>query len=138
MRSYDKYRNSTYIQKTDVETPQLLTIDSVKEEDVSQTDQPEEMKYVIYFREDFKPWVPGIQMLEMIHQINGSGDVDNWSGTKVVMYLDPNVAFRGKIVGGIRCRAPKNQQPPATQSSGGNPDYVGDNPPPPQDDDIAF
>ncbi len=137
MRSYDKYRNSTYIQKTDVEAPQLLTIDCVKEEDVSQTDQPEEMKYVIYFKEDYKPWVPGIQMLEMINHINGSGNVDDWSGTKLVLFVDQNVAFRGKIVGGIRCRAPKNQQSPSTQPAGPNPDHVGNDPTPP-DDDIPF
>jgi len=137
MRSYDKYRNSSYVQKSDVDPDILVTIAEVKEEDVSMTNQPEEMKYVIYFKEDVKPWVPGIQMLEMIHQINGNGDVDRWAGTKIVLYLDPTVAFHGKIVGGIRCRPPKNQQPPATQPSGPNPDWVGDNPSPPEDD-IAF
>jgi len=137
MRSYDKYRNSSYVQKSDVDPDILVTIAEVKEEDVSMTNQPEEMKYVIYFKEDVKPWVPGIQMLEMIHQINGNGDVDRWAETKIVLYLDPTVAFHGKIVGGIRCRPPKNQQPPATQPSGPNPDWVGDNPSPPEDD-IAF
>lgn len=118
--SYDKYRNSTYIQKSDLETPQLLTLSHVEEKDVSQADQPSEMKFVIHFEEEgFKPWVPGIQMLEMIHHIAGDGDVDHWDAAyrvdhklpviKLVMYVDETVAFRGKRVGGIRCRPPKQE-----------------------------
>jgi len=87
----------------------LVTIDKVAEENVAPDNQPEETKYVIYFKEDYKPWAPGIQCLEMISQIAGTGNVDDWTGTKLVLFVDPNVAFKGKVVGGIRCRTPKNQ-----------------------------
>lgn len=143
MRSYDKYRDTKFIQKSDVERGALVTIAKITEEDVSMEDQPEKIKYVISFQEDFKPWVPGIESLEDISHIAGTGDVDFWPGTLLVLLVDPDVRFGGKKVGGIRCRAPKkqppqNEQPPAAQESGPNPDYVGDNPLPPKDDDIPF
>ena len=109
MRSWDKYKNTTFIQKSDVERGALVTIDKVTEENVAPDSQPEETKYVIHFKEDYKPWSPGIQCLEIISQIAGTGNVDDWPGTKLVLFVDKNVAFKGKVVGGIRCRAPKNQ-----------------------------
>ena len=143
MAQYDKYRKSNYVQKSDVDPPILVTIAHVAEEDVSMTDQPAEMKYVIHFEQDVKPWVPGIQMLEMIHQIAGDGDVDHWDSAyrldkglpvlKIVLWCDPTVAFRGKVVGGIRCHPPKNQvqaepvEPPARKTE-----------PPLTDDDLPF
>ena len=107
MRSYDKYRDTRFIQKSDVERGILVTIDRITEEDVSMDDQPEKIKYVIHFKENFKPWVPGIETLEEINIIAGTGDVDNWPGTLLVLFVDPEVRFGGKKLGGIRCRAPK-------------------------------
>ena len=109
MRSYDKYRNTKFIQKTDVEKGALVTIKEITEENVAPEYQSEEIKYVIYFEEDYKPWAPGIETLEIISQIAGTGNVDDWVGTKLVLFVDPDVKFGRKKVGGIRCRAPKNQ-----------------------------
>ena len=107
MRSYDKYRETSYIQKSDVEKGILVTIDQIKEEDVSSPGFAEKIKYVIYFKEDYKPWVPSISSLEEIRSITGTGNVDEWPGTLIVLYVNPDVEFAGKKVGGIRCRAPK-------------------------------
>jgi hypothetical protein len=102
----------------------LVTIKEVTEENVALEYKPEEIKYVLYFEENYKPWTPGIETLETIKQINGSGNVDEWPGTKIVLFVDPSVKFGGKVVGGIRCRAPKNQPE--------------EEPPKATDDDIAF
>ena len=128
MRSYDKYRETKFIQKSDVEKGVLVTIDEIRDENVAPDNQPEKMKYVVYFKEkDYNPWVPNIGSLEEIAKIAGTGDVDKWPGTVIVLYVNPDVEFAGKRVGGIRCRqAPKNQQPP----SGVNPDFVGNEPEP--------
>ena len=116
MRSYDKHRNTKFIQKTDVENSPhggvLVTIKEIAEENVAPEYKAEEIKYVIYFEEAYKPWTPGIETLEFISQIAGTGDVDKWAGTKLVLFVDPNVKFGRKKVGGIRCRAPKNQTEP--------------------------
>jgi hypothetical protein len=104
MRSYDKYRDTKYIQKSEVEKPVLLTISKVVDEDVSGNG---DMKYVLHFQENYKPWIPNIGSLEEIKSIVGTGDVDRWPGTTIVLYVNPDVEFAGKRVGGIRCRAPK-------------------------------
>lgn len=44
---------------------------------------------------------------QIIAQITKSEDTDDWKGWKIVLYDDPNVSFGGKLVGGIRVRAPR-------------------------------
>ncbi len=113
MPSYDKYRNTRFIQKADVENSPhgaiLVTVKEVAEENVALDYQDAKEKYVIHFDENYKPWAPGFEVLEVIKQINGSGNVDDWPGTKLVLFVDPFVKFGGKVLGGIRCRAPKEQ-----------------------------
>ena len=117
MRSYDKYKNTKFIQQSEIENSPhrsiLVTIANVTEENVAPESQPERIKYVIHFKENYKPWAPGVETLGAISHIAKIGNVDKWSGTKLVLFVDPNVSFQGKITGGIRCRAPKNQ--PETQ-----------------------
>jgi hypothetical protein len=136
MGNYDKYKTSNYIQKTDIGRGILVTISHVEEKDVSMNDQPDEMKYVVHFMEDYKPWVPGISMLDMIHHIAQDTNTDHWGKeyrlehnlppVQITMYVDDTVQYRGKIVGGIRCRAPKAG-------------YVAPEPEPPVDDsDVPF
>lgn len=109
MRSYDKYRDTKFIQKSDVERGALVTIDKVTEENVASENKPEKIKYVIHFKEDYKPWVPGIESLESIKYTVGTGNVDDWPGTKLVLFVNPDVRYGREKVGGIRCRAPKAQ-----------------------------
>ena len=106
MRSYDKYRDSKYLQKTDIERPALVTITKITEEDVS-PDNSGKMKFALHFKENYKPWIANIGSLEEIASIAGTGDVDRWPGTVIVIYVNPDVEFAGKRVGGIRCRTPK-------------------------------
>jgi len=144
MRSYDKYKNTKFIQKSEIENSPhgciLVTITNVTEENVAPESQSERIKYVIHFKENYKPWAPGVETLEVISHIAGIGNVDKWPGTKLVLYIDPNVSFQGKITGGIRCRAPKGQpetqqDKPAYQE---NPDWVGEDPSSPPKDNIPF
>jgi hypothetical protein len=39
----------------------------------------------------------------------GSDNTDDWIGKQIVLFVDPSVSFAGKIVGGIRLRAPKGK-----------------------------
>ncbi len=116
MRSYDKHRNTKFIQKSEIENSPhggvLVTIKEVSEENVKPEYMEQEIKYVLYFEESYKPWAPCFESLEVIKQISGSGNVDDWTGTKLVLFIDPGVKFGPKTVGGIRCRAPKNQTEP--------------------------
>ena len=116
MRSYDKHRNTKFIQKSDVSNSPheavLVTIKSISEENCAPENQPIDEKFVLNFEEDFKPWAPCFEALETIAQISGSGNVDDWPGTKIVLFVDPTVKFGRKTVGGVRCRAPRKQTDP--------------------------
>lgn len=52
--------------------------------------------------------------LQLAAQALGSDDTDHWIGKQVVLYNDPSVQFQGKLIGGIRIRAPKKR--PGTQA----------------------
>ena len=135
MRNYDKYRDTKFLQKSDLEKPALVTIQKITEEDISGGNEPEKIKYIIHFEENFKPWVPNIGSLEEIHSIAGTGDVDRWPGTKIVLYVNPDVEFAGKRVGGIRCRAPKAESSKQQQV---NESQVDGNVQTEEEDDLPF
>ena len=48
----------------------------------------------------------------------GGTDASKWRGLDITMYLDPNVSFAGKRVGGLRIRRGKAQPKPATVDPG--------------------
>jgi hypothetical protein len=99
-----------YLRKEDVEQPALVTIKSVDQQDVGMDGAPE-IKWVMHFREDVKPIVLNKVNANIIGTIYGD-DTDDWLGKQIVLYNDPTIMFSGRVVGGIRCRAPK-QRPAA-------------------------
>jgi len=128
----NKYRDTQYLKQEDVMKPLLVTIDHCAEEDVSMESQPEKLRCIIHFTENLKPLIGNWTNLSAIKDINGSGDSDNWDGTKIVLYVDSNVMFAGKRVGGIRVRPPL--RPPRQQAQ----PPQEDGPPPPTDEDVPF
>ena len=110
-------KESNFIKKEDCEPPILVTIERVSQENVAKEGAPQELKWCIHFREVDKPMVLNSTNGQIIAQITGSPETDNWTGKQVVLYHDPSVSFGGKLVGGIRCRAPRAGTParPAAQ-----------------------
>lgn len=106
-------KTSNFLKKEDVASPALVTIERVAEENVAKEGAPQELKWCIHFKEVDKPMVLNSTNGQIIAQITGSPETDNWTGHKIVLYHDPSVSFGGKLVGGIRCRAPKGQANPA-------------------------
>lgn len=107
-------KTSNFIKKEDVARPALVTIRAVREENVAKEGAPQELRWCIHFHEMEKPMVLNSTNGQIIAQITGSEETENWAGKKIVIYHDPSVSFGGKLVGGIRCRAPKGpQQAPA-------------------------
>ena len=138
MPSARQYNKSKYMKKEDCSPDILVTIKGFRAEDMAWTGEPEDMRWVLEFEEDVKDFVIGnIINQDTIIDMAGTDDLSKWIGLKIVLYVNPDIEHKGKRVGGIRIREPKNQQPPPTQPSGPNPEYVGDNPAPP-DDNIPF
>lgn len=97
---------SKFLRKEDFDEDRVLTIRGVKLEDMpgDQGDQ----KWVLYFREEPKGMALNITTIRVLEAAYG-GDSDQWIGNRVMVYVDPNVSFGGKIVGGLRLRTPKNK-----------------------------
>lgn len=104
---------SKFLRKEDFDEDQVCTIKDCKLENVGKEDDAEQ-RWVLYFRERDKGMVLNVTTIRVLEQAYG-GDSDHWVGNKVMVYVDPNVSFAGKVVGGLRLRTPKKAavKPPA-------------------------
>jgi hypothetical protein len=102
-----KYRNSNWVRKDDVnampEKQRITTVERINEEDVG-----EDRKLVIYFRGIEKGWPANMTALNWLAEACGSDDTDDFAGTPVEIYVDPDVTYAGKRIGGIKLRRPPN------------------------------
>jgi len=103
----NQLRESKYLKKEDCDTGILVTIKSLKEQNVAKEDQPAEMKHVLYFEEEEKGLVLNSTNAQLIAAITKSEETDDWDGKQIVLFNDPSVSYAGKITGGIRVRAPR-------------------------------
>lgn len=107
-------KDSKFLKKEDCTPPILVTIKEVTQENVAKEGAPQDLKWALHFEEVEKPLVLNSTNGQLIAQITGSEDTDGWPGKYIVLYKDPNVSFQGKLIGGIRVRAPKKgAAPPA-------------------------
>lgn len=94
---------------------------------------------VLGFREDERELGLNSTNWDSIAEISGQLDDERWEGTRIQLYVDENVRFRGKICPAIRIRRPSGpgpavtprQAPPPPPASGNRP------PPPPVSTGIA-
>jgi len=113
MPNVEDLSKSNYLKKNDVLKPLLVTIESYGEEEFD-VNYKKEVKNVLYFKELSKGLVLNITQGLQIRAITNSSptregtEFEQWIGKKIVLYHDPAVVNRGKVVGGIRVRAPKS------------------------------
>lgn len=118
-------KNNKYLKKEDVGGGVLVTISHITQENVAKDGADAELKAVVHFHELDKPLVLNSTNGQLIAVITGQDtDIErNWVGARIVLYNDPTIQFSGRIVGGIRVRAPKQNAklpppPAATQDKG--------------------
>lgn len=97
---------SKFLRKEDFDEDRVMTIKGVKLEDMPGDDG--QQKWVLYFREDAKGMALNVTSIRVLEKAFGD-DSDMWMGKRVMLYVDPNVSFGGRVVGGLRLRAPKGQ-----------------------------
>jgi hypothetical protein len=85
----------------------LVTIKEIGQENISKEGAEPNLKWILYFHEVDKGLVLNSTNGQIIAKIAGSDESDDWADVQIVLYHDPNVSFGGKLVGGIRVRAPK-------------------------------
>jgi hypothetical protein len=103
MTTIDEYFG-TYLKTEDIPTKQTLTIREVKPELVGGENEKE--KLVVYFKEIEKGLTLNKVNAEAIAEIAESRLIEGWNGVRVCLYVDKNVMFGGKRVGGIRVEKP--------------------------------
>ncbi len=100
-------RESKFLKKEDVGRGMLMTVEACEQHNVAKEGAPPENKWCLTFAESDKPLVLNSTNIQLCERIFGSDDTDAWIGKQLVLYNDPTVAFQGKVIGGIRVRAPK-------------------------------
>jgi len=96
-------KQSKYLKKEDCGADGILvTITGLKQENVAMDNKPEDLKWLISFRE-CKPMVLNGTNTALIEKALGTDETDDWIGKQIVLFNDENVSFGGEIVGGIRC-----------------------------------
>jgi len=134
MPSVNDLKRNRFLTQKDIGRPVLATINAYKEVNVAMEGAEPDERYVLFFKELEKPLVLNSTNGQIIAAITGSDEFDNWIGHKIVLYVDPNVSFGGKLVGGIRCRAPRTKIPPEQPIKKSQPeesefdDFAGANP----------
>lgn len=107
---------SKFLKKEDVEPPKLVTIRGFSQQNAGRDDAPE-MKWTMKFIELDKPMVMNSTNLQLAAQALGSDDTDHWIGKQIVLYNDPSVQYQGRLIGGIRIRAPKKRPVPIASAN---------------------
>lgn len=102
-------KESRFLKRSDVGSGTLMTIRKLTQENVAKEGVEPEMKWCLHFDESDKPLVLNSTNAQLIAVITQEEDTDNWTDHKIVLYDDPSISFGGKLVGGIRIRAAKNQ-----------------------------
>ncbi len=100
-------RESKFLKQSDIGTGVLMTVASCERHNVAQEGADPELKWCLSFEESDKPLVLNATNIQLCERIFNSNNTDEWIGKRVVLYVDPNVSYGGKVVGGIRVRAPK-------------------------------
>jgi hypothetical protein len=131
MPTVDDLKDSNFITQKDVDPPILVTIESWEKTNIAKEGADPEIRFCLRFKGHEKPMTLNVTNGNIIASIVGSRDFDDWPGHIIVLYRDPNVSFAGKIVGGIRVRAPKPGYSKQQQLEEPEPE-------PPIDDDIPF
>ena len=106
-------RESKFLKKEDIGKGVLATITGCVQKNVAKDGADPEQKWCLTFRELDKPLVLNATNVQLCEAICGSDDTDHWVGKRIVLYTDPNVSYQGKLIGGIRVRAPRPGSVPA-------------------------
>ena len=106
-KSYKKFvGNAKYLKKEDIPSPINTSILWTKEEEVTAPGKGTETRLVLYFDGLKKGLVLNTANAEALAEITGTDEYEQWSDVPIELYVDPDVKYGGKKIGGIRIRKP--------------------------------
>lgn len=102
---------SKFLKKEDLDydNGNLVTISKIEQQNVALQDGEEDLKWCMSFKEFKKPMVLNSTNIQLTTKALGSDETEDWIGQKIVLYVDDNVSFAGKLVGGVRIRKVRGQ-----------------------------
>jgi hypothetical protein len=103
---------SKYLQQEDVDGEVVVTVHALKKVNVAKEDETPEYKWTVKFQEFAKPMVANATNVKRMFKALGE-DSEEWLGKQIILYVDPDVEFGGKIVGGLRVRGIRKSVAPA-------------------------
>lgn len=105
---YRKVFDSPYLSSMDVVDPITLTIGRVTQE-ADKTKKSKETFNTAYFTEGFirpgeklKPMILNATNSKMMAKITGTPFIEDWSGTRVTVYVEKGIKFGRETVDGLR------------------------------------
>ncbi len=105
MTSYDEFFGD-YLKTEHIKEEKEYEIKEVKIEKIGRGDQ-QEKKIVVYFEGLDKGLAMNKVNANAIAKAADSKEIEEWKGTKLVLYVDPDVTYMGETVGGIRIKSGK-------------------------------
>ena len=106
-KSYRKFvGNAKYLKKEDIPSPVDTSILWIKEEEVTTPGRGTETRLVLYFDGLKKGLVLNMTNFQKLEELTGTDDCEQWVDIPVQLYVDPDVTYGGKRIGGIRIRKP--------------------------------
>ena len=113
MAKLSDYRGSSYLKAADLGKREVpVVIEGIEAETVDEGDR----KLVARFEGKSKALIFNDTNLEVIEQRCGP-DTEDAVGSNWIMYVDPDVRYGGKKVGGIRLRAPRVKEKAAPKGT---------------------
>jgi hypothetical protein len=111
-RSFRSYvGDAQYQKKEDLPEPVDTELLWVKEEKVTAPGKDARTRLVAYFEGLAKGLVLNTTNCEILAEITGTDDPNQWKDIPVQLYVDPDVKYGGKKSGGIRIRRPPGPAP---------------------------
>ncbi len=99
--------SSKYLKTADIPDPVIVTFRAIKQVNIAREDDDPEYKWIAFFEEYEKGMVLNSTNLHVAEKLLASDDTDNWIGQEIILWADPNVQYKGELVGGLRFRAPE-------------------------------
>ena len=106
-KSFRAYLGSGhYLKKEDLSDPVDTVLLWVKEEKVTVHGKDTTTRLVAYFEGLSKGLVLNTANCETLAEITETDDPNEWKDVALQLYVDPDVTYGGKKIGGIRIRKP--------------------------------
>ena len=104
--------DAQYLKKEDLSDPVDTELLLVQEEKVTTPGKGTKNRLVAYFDGLSKGLVLNMANCEILDQMTGTDDPNEWKDVAVQLYVDPDVTYGGKKTGGIRIRKPEPPSAP--------------------------